>query len=89
MVTGGGGIDPIFYLHHGNMDRIWWEWQQKDLKGRLSDVSGPIMPFDYGNLLAGNITLDFEVGLGKVGGTVPLKKLLDTAGGTLCYVYDK
>jgi tyrosinase len=23
--------DPLFYLHHGNLDRVLWVWQQKDL----------------------------------------------------------
>lgn len=22
------GFDPIFYLHHANVDRLWWNWQQ-------------------------------------------------------------
>lgn len=22
------GFDPIFFLHHCNVDRIWWNWQQ-------------------------------------------------------------
>jgi tyrosinase len=21
--------DPIFFLHHANIDRIWWNWQQR------------------------------------------------------------
>lgn len=81
--------DPVFYTHHGNLDRIWWQWQKKDPAKRLKDVSGPIVPFDYTNLVAGNITLDFEVNLGKLGKSVPLRQLLDTTGGTLCYTYDK
>lgn len=20
-------VDPIFFLHHTNVDRIWWQWQ--------------------------------------------------------------
>ncbi|KAH6889590.1 monooxygenase [Coprinopsis sp. MPI-PUGE-AT-0042] len=26
--------DPLFYLHHGNLDRIWWKWQSADLTNR-------------------------------------------------------
>jgi tyrosinase len=76
--------EPLFYLHHGNLDRVFWEWQQKDLKTRLSHVGGPITPFDYGGQ---NVTLDFEIGMGVLARNVTLKSLLDTKGGTLCYTY--
>ncbi|KAL3470332.1 hypothetical protein BJX99DRAFT_264324 [Aspergillus californicus] len=36
--------DPIFYLHHAYVDRLWWQWQQADLPGRLSDIGGPNVP---------------------------------------------
>ena len=32
--------DPLFYLHHTWLDKIWWEWQARDLPGRLADISG-------------------------------------------------
>ena len=76
--------DPLFYLHHGNLDHVLWQWQQKDLKTRLNQVGGPIVPFDYSGQ---NVTLDFTVALGKLASTVTLKDLLDTEGGTLCYTY--
>jgi tyrosinase len=76
--------DPLFFLHHGNIDHIFWKWQQKDLKTRLNQVGGPIEPFDYSGK---NVTLDFKVNMGKLAGEVPLKSLLDTQGGTLCYTY--
>ena len=24
--------DPIFYLHHAQLDRLWWIWQQDKLE---------------------------------------------------------
>ncbi|KAF2147297.1 uncharacterized protein K452DRAFT_293744 [Aplosporella prunicola CBS 121167] len=77
--------DPLFYLHHGNLDRILWEWQKKDLPTRLHQVGGPVEPFDYGGV---NVTLDFQVNIGKLAGNVTLEQLLDPQGGTLCYAYE-
>ncbi|KAF2127046.1 Di-copper centre-containing protein [Dothidotthia symphoricarpi CBS 119687] len=76
--------DPLFFLHHGNLDRIFWTWQQEDLKIRLKQVGGPIFPFDYSGK---NVTLDFTVNMGKLAGNVTLEDLLNTQGKTLCYMY--
>ena len=78
--------EPLFYLHHANIDRVLWLWQQKDLKRRLFEVGGPVKPLDYGGV---NVTLDFEVDLGALAGSVKLRALLSTEGGVLCYTYDK
>jgi tyrosinase len=32
--------DPLFFMHHNNLDRLWWEWQLKD-KSRLTAIGGP------------------------------------------------
>lgn len=32
--------DPIFYLHHAWLDKIWWDWQSRDLPARLSEMAG-------------------------------------------------
>ncbi|KAF8248047.1 Di-copper centre-containing protein [Wilcoxina mikolae CBS 423.85] len=79
--------DPLFYLHHGNLDRLFWEWQKKDLRRRLTDVSGPIYMFDYNNVKGANITLDFEIGLGPLGKTKKLKELMDIRRKDICYTY--
>lgn len=76
--------DPLFYLHHGNLDRILWEWQSKDLAVRLNQVGGPIDPFDYGGK---NVTLDFEVNIGALAGNATLHDLLNPVEDTLCYTY--
>jgi tyrosinase len=78
------GLDPLFFLHHCNLDRIVWEWQNKDLPTRFHQVGGPIAPLDYGRK---NVTLDFEVNIGKLAPNLTLESLLDTQGNGLCYNY--
>lgn len=36
--------DPIFYLHHAYLDRLWWQWQLADQPGRYSDIGGVNVP---------------------------------------------
>ncbi|KDR80002.1 hypothetical protein GALMADRAFT_222927 [Galerina marginata CBS 339.88] len=81
--------DPIFYLHHANLDRVWWSWQKKDLSRRLVDISGPINLLDYDNVLGGNVTLSFPLSLGLNAPNVTIADVMDINGGTLCYEYDR
>ncbi|KAJ5432315.1 uncharacterized protein N7458_011471 [Penicillium daleae] len=76
--------DPLFFLHHCNIDRVLWNWQQKDLPRRLHEVGGPIEPLDYSGQ---NVTLDFEINIGKLAGNATLEQLLNTKGDVLCYDY--
>jgi len=76
--------DPIFYLHHTNMDRLYWLWQKQNLAVRLHEVGGPVIPRDFSGP---NVTLDFEINVGPIG-PLPLKDLLDIRGSLLCYDYD-
>jgi tyrosinase len=77
-------LDPLFFMHHCNLDRIFWEWQLKDLPTRFHQVGGPIVPFDYGGK---NVTLDFEVNIGTLAPNVTLEQLLNPQGDVLCYGY--
>jgi tyrosinase len=77
-------IDPLFFLHHCNLDRVLWNWQQKDLPRRLHEVGGPFEPLDYSGV---NVTLSFEMNLGKLGGNATLEQLLNTQGDVVCYDY--
>ncbi|KAG6355310.1 hypothetical protein INS49_003271 [Diaporthe citri] len=83
--------DPIFYLHHANLDRVWWSWQSCDLENRLQDISGPIFLMDYDNIQGGNVTLDFEMTVGVSAPNVTVGSVMDISSGAgdgvLCYTY--
>ncbi|KAI0132820.1 hypothetical protein BJ170DRAFT_615493 [Xylariales sp. AK1849] len=80
--------DPAFYLHHGQIDRVYWIWQLQDLEKRLGEVAGTITP---GNSPPSrNGTADDELDLGFLAEKVRLGDALTTIGGiggTFCYVY--
>ncbi|RPA85983.1 Di-copper centre-containing protein [Ascobolus immersus RN42] len=84
--------DPIFYLHHTNLDRIWWEWQHQNENTRLWDISGSIIPRDraafggdYSQLPNRDVDLDFAMNLGTLGGDaakVTIRQVMDVLGGS-------
>lgn len=44
--------DPIFYLHHTWLDKVFWDWQALDIPARLEDmgISNLYNVFDPTNL---------------------------------------
>ncbi|KAJ0123969.1 Tyrosinase [Diaporthe amygdali] len=85
--------DSIFYLHHANLDRVWWSWQSYDLESRLQDISGPIFLMDYDNVQGGNVTLDFDMTVGVSAPNVTVGDVMDiksgASDGIVCYTYDE
>jgi len=41
--------DPLFYLHHTWLDKLFWEWQSLDLPARFFDISGQNLPTPFGS----------------------------------------
>lgn len=33
--------DPLFFTHHGFVEKMWWDWQARNLSARLVDINGP------------------------------------------------
>ncbi|KAI1049168.1 hypothetical protein LB506_004653 [Fusarium annulatum] len=63
--------DPIFWLHHTNVDRLWDKWQRLDWPARKSDISGPdtqyAYPYDFfGDKAYKNITLAYVMDFGNL-----------------------
>ncbi len=42
------GFDPIFFLHHCNVDRLWWNWQQSHPGAPMpvGELTHPLDPFN-------------------------------------------
>lgn len=80
--------DPLFYLHHANIDRTWWIWQTLSKKKRTSaeGISGT------GTFLneppSPPTTLQTPIDMGFAAGPpVTMGDLMSTTAGPLCYIY--
>ncbi|KAK1772866.1 hypothetical protein QBC33DRAFT_584298 [Phialemonium atrogriseum] len=87
--------DPLFYLHHANMDRLWNQWQRGKWGRRKGDITGPDTMFAYpynfnGDIPYKNITLDTVLNYRELLPTsrpVKIKDVMDTESGRFCYKY--
>ena len=75
--------DPIFWLHHANIDRLWWLWEQQ---AQNSDPSDP----NWGgqNFLSMGGFYDASGNLIQAGAVLTCAGVRDTAA-QLGYTYDK
>jgi tyrosinase len=39
--------DPIFWMHHAWLDKLFWDWQAKDKTKRLKEIGGNNIGPDY------------------------------------------
>ena len=74
--------DPVFFLHHAQLDRLWWTWQQRDPQTRMSQYHG---------LTANNSTkpgsLKDVVPMGGLAPDVIVSDIINTYTDLLCYAY--
>lgn len=81
--------DPVFYLHHSQIDRIWWIWQMLSPSKRIysdSAIAGTNTFLD--NPPSAATTRNDYIDFGHAGG--PPRKigdLLSTVDGPFCYIY--
>lgn len=74
--------DPIFWLHHANVDRLWWEWQKSGLKrSRRNALLNPL--FDYRGQTNDGQQVTISDMLNPFGLTVNDTFLIET----FCYAY--
>ncbi|KAM7186055.1 tyrosinase-like protein [Rhypophila sp. PSN 637] len=76
--------DPLFYLHHAQIDRVYWIWQMQDFKNRQG-VAGTQTLLDMPP--SPNTTVNDLLNVAPLGESVKIKDVMNTVGGPLCYVY--
>ncbi|KAI6782244.1 uncharacterized protein J7T54_008330 [Emericellopsis cladophorae] len=81
--------DPAFYLHHANIDRIWWIWQMLDPQTRIhSSVAIAGTNTFLNQPPSADTTLEDYVEYGYADGPArQIKDLMSTLGGPFCYIY--
>ncbi|KAJ7705510.1 monooxygenase [Mycena rosella] len=75
--------DPIFYLHHAFLDKLWWDWVGMNFSFRLDEMSGRSTrdpPYV-------NVTLNFELDMLMLAPTVTIREVMDIRNPLLCYIY--
>ena len=78
--------DPVFYIHHAMIDRIWTVWQYMDRENRQNAIYGtstlnnsPASP---------DMTLADKLPFGLVTESPVFGDLMDTLAGPYCYRYE-
>lgn len=83
--------DPVFWLHHGQVDRTWWIWQNQDPLERTKVVAGPTRPAPEGEPPSTLGTLDDVLDMGVLGPSWTISQASSSVGltgGPFCYVYE-
>ena len=78
--------DPLFYLHHGNLDRIWWKWQNANPSARMYAVSGNTNSTSPST--SPQLTLDFLMPFTTLSAPVKVEDVMDTTSAPWCFTYD-
>jgi tyrosinase len=76
----------VFFVHHGQVDRVWAIWQGLDPVNRQYAIAQTNTYFNMPP--SANTTLNDTVNLGFAGGEVKeIGQLMSTIEGDFCYIY--
>ena len=77
--------EPLFFLHHAAIDRLWTLWQEQDRSKRLTDYKGNL---PGGSSKDGPFDAKIDDVLPSFGGLIDqvrVRDVMDTRAGDLCY----
>jgi tyrosinase len=79
--------DPMFFMHHTYLDRIWWQWQQINATSRLYGMGGNTTTSEPATGWV-TTTLDYVLSSYGIIPNVTIDKVMNIQGGYLCYEYE-
>ncbi|KAI3336666.1 Di-copper centre-containing protein [Xylariaceae sp. AK1471] len=81
----GSPVDPVFWLHHAMVDRVYWIWQA--LHPSLAKTLGGTLTL-FNNPPSRDTSVDDTIDLGVNAAPVAINNVLDTLGSDpMCYIY--
>lgn len=74
--------DPLFFLHHTQLDRLWWIWQNTQNRGKQLEYSGKAARNSTNQAL-----ITDAIRMGGLAPDIQVSEILDTQTELLCYRY--
>lgn len=78
--------DPLFFLHHTQVDRLWWLWQQQNPSNRTMQYNGN-HPSQPDGSPGAPVSLNDKLPMGGLGAQGVVRDYMDTKSAKLCYKY--
>lgn len=86
--------DPIFFLHHAMVDKIWWDWQNRDRANFWQFSGGTVSVLDdypqfqkYPTGAPPMMSLNSTIMTDGMFPEITVYDVMNTTAGYLCYVY--
>ncbi|KAI1804823.1 Di-copper centre-containing protein [Daldinia bambusicola] len=87
MMPASSPNDPLFFLHHTQIDRLWTLWQQEDPESRTNAYGGIKTQNNPGEPAPPEATLDDILPMIKLAKDIPVRDVMSTQTDLLCYTY--
>lgn len=77
--------EPLFWLHHAQLDRLWWQWQEENPGVRMEEYEGVSFNTTEGKKIQG--TLNDQLRFTGFWKDIKVREVMKTEGQLLCYRY--
>ncbi|KAF8257842.1 hypothetical protein EI94DRAFT_1756667 [Lactarius quietus] len=88
-------IEPLFWMHHAMVDKVWYDWQGLNPENAKSFFGGSVQALQsvelyeqYPNGAPPFLNLSSTMTADGMFPEVTIDDVMDTTSGILCYVYE-